>query len=321
MCTAMTYQTEHFYFGRTLDYDTTYGETVTVMPRRFPLSFRHGETLTEHYAMIGMAHVADGYPLYYDAINEKGLGMAGLNFVGNAQYASVSDDATCVAQYEFIAWVLSRCASLDAAKAALRTIRLVGTPFDYRYPTASLHWLIADKSGSVTVECTAQGFYVYDNPAGVLTNNPPFPEQMHHLDSFSHLTAHDPHPETADLHTFSRGRGGIGLPGDLTSQSRFVRAAFARRFGISEVGEQDSVGQFFRMMETVSQTRGCCLLENGKYEITLYTSCCDADAGIYYYTTYDNHRITAVDMHHEPLDSTRLVSYPLVTTQDIKYQN
>ena len=86
MCTAVTYKTGDFYFGRTLDYEFSYGEEVTVMPRHYPLKLRHLGTLERHYAVIGMAHVAEGYPLYYDAVNEKGLAMAGLNFVGNAHY-------------------------------------------------------------------------------------------------------------------------------------------------------------------------------------------------------------------------------------------
>ena len=89
MCTAATYQTKDFYFGRTLDYEFSYGEEIVVMPRRFPLNFRHIGEKAEHYAIIGMAHVAGGVPLFYDAINEKGLGMAGLNFVGNADYKSL----------------------------------------------------------------------------------------------------------------------------------------------------------------------------------------------------------------------------------------
>ena len=91
MCTAATYQTKDFYFGRTLDYEFSYGEEIAVMPRNYPLSFRHvAKKLDSHYAMIGMAHVADGYPLYYDAVNEKGVGMAGLNFVGNAAYQELA---------------------------------------------------------------------------------------------------------------------------------------------------------------------------------------------------------------------------------------
>ena len=141
MCTAAAFQTKDFYFGRTLDYECSYGECVTVTPRRYPFSFRHMGRLDAHYAMIGMAHVADGYPLYYDAVNEAGLGMAGLNFVGNAQYAEVQEGKENVAQFELIPWILGRCATVREARARLDALNLVGTPFSERYPAAQLHWL------------------------------------------------------------------------------------------------------------------------------------------------------------------------------------
>ena len=115
--------------------------------------------------------------------------------------------------------------------------------------------------------------------------------------------------------------GALGLPGDLSSPSRFVRAAFVRANARSERTEDANVSQFFHILTSVEQQRGCCELEGGKYEITLYTSCCNADKGIYYYTTYGNHQITAVDMHREDLDGTRLVRYPLVQGEKIAFQN
>ena len=81
MCTAATYQTKDFYMGRTLDYECSYGEEIVITPRHYPIEFRYAEKNENHYAIIGTAHIAEGYPLYYDAVNEKGLGMAGLNFV------------------------------------------------------------------------------------------------------------------------------------------------------------------------------------------------------------------------------------------------
>ena len=129
MCTAATYKSADFYMGRTLDYEFSYGEEITVMPRRYPLAFRHGGKTESHYAIIGMAHVADDYPLYYDAVNEKGLGMAGLNFVGNAVYAEPEEGKQNVAQYEFIPWLLSQCATLDEARSRLSKMNLTGTPF------------------------------------------------------------------------------------------------------------------------------------------------------------------------------------------------
>ena len=83
----------------------------------------------------------------------------------------------------------------------------------------------------------------------------------------------------------------------------------------------ESVSQFFHILNSVDQQRGCCDLGNGKYEITIYTSCCNTNRGIYYYTTYDNHQITAVDMYKENLDSDTLIKYPLIKEEQIKIQN
>lgn len=324
MCTAATYRTNDFYFGRTLDYDCSYGEEVTVTPRCYPLRFRALETLEQHYAMIGMAHVADGYPLYYDAVNEKGLGMAGLNFVGNAVYRKPNPDQDNVDTFEFIPWILSRCATVEEARTRLRRLNLTGWAFNAALPAAQLHWIIADKDGAIVVESVKDGLRVYDNSAGVLANNPPFDEQMFNLNNYMALSPCQPQNRFSsrlNLALYSRGMGALGLPGDLSSQSRFVRAAFVRLNSISGDSEEESVSQFFHILNSVDQQRGCCEVEPGVYEYTIYTSCCNADRGIYYYTTYDNHQISAVDLYRTDLDGTELVRYPLMIGEQIHFQN
>lgn len=324
MCTAATYKTKDFYMGRTLDYEFSYGEEITITPRNYPFKFRYTGEDSSHYAIIGMAHVTDDYPLYYDAVNEKGLGMAGLNFVGNAVYGEPVDGSKNVAQFEFIPWILSKCGNLDEARKALSTLNLVGTPYSDNFPAAKLHWIIADKSGAITVESVAEGLKIYDNPVGVLTNNPPFDRQMFMLNNYMHLSPKQPEnmsPENVGLETYSRGMGALGLPGDLSSASRFVRTAFVKTNSISGEGENDSVGQFFHILGSVDQQRGCCEVAEGKYEITIYTSCWNADKGIYYYTTYTNHQITAVDMNRENLDGTSLVRYRMIQEENILSQN
>ena len=208
MCTAATYKTKDFYMGRTLDYEFSYGEEITITPRNYPFKFRYTGEDSSHYAIIGMAHVTDDYPLYYDAVNEKGLGMAGLNFVGNAVYGEPVDGSKNVAQFEFIPWILSKCGNLDEARKALSTLNLVGTPYSDNFPAAKLHWIIADKSGAITVESVAEGLKIYDNPVGVLTNNPPFDRQMFMLNNYMHLSPKQPEnmfPENVGLETYSRG--------------------------------------------------------------------------------------------------------------------
>ena len=324
MCTAATYQTKGFYMGRTLDYEFSYGDEITVTPRHYEFQFRHMGSVSSHYAMIGMAHVAGDYPLYYDAMNEKGLGMAGLNFVGNADFQEVDDTSDNVAQFEFIPWILCQCATLEEAKKLLSRMNLVGTPFSPQLPTAQLHWLIADKTGSLTVECMADGLHIYDNPVGVLTNNPPFDKQLFHLNDFMHLSPKQPEntfSQDLNLQSYSRGMGALGLPGDLSSASRFVRVAFTKLNSRSGNSENESVSQFFHILGSVDQQRGCCEVADGKYEITLYTSCCSADTGIYYYTTYENHQISGVDMYRENLDGDTLTRYPLIYVEQIHMQN
>lgn len=324
MCTAATYKTKDFYFGRTLDHDFSYVEEVTVTPRNFCFRFHGLNPLKSHYAMIGMACVIDDYPLYYDAVNEKGLGIAGLNFVGNAEYKEKAEDKDNVAQFEFIPWILGQCASVEEAKALIARVNFVNVPFKEGMPLAELHWLIADAKEAITVEAVREGVLVYDNPVGVLTNNPPFREQMFFLNNYMNLSPREPENRFSDrlpLHTYCRGMGALGLPGDLSSGSRFVRTAFVKMNSVSGDSEAESVSQFFHILGSVDQQRGCNDLGDGKYEITTYTSCCNADKGIYYYTTYDNHQITAVDMHREQLDSTKLARYPLIQGEQIQMQN
>ena len=324
MCTAATYKTKDFYFGRTLDYEFSYGEEITVTPRNFVFRYSFMGTMEKHYAMIGIAHIEGEYPLYYDAVNEKGLGMAGLNFVGNADYKGEIAGKENVASFEFIPWILSQCATVQEAKNLLYKINLTDRNFNDKLPAAQLHWLIADRKEAITVESVKDGIMVYDNPAGVLTNNPPFKEQMFQLNNYMHLSTRSPQNHFSDklpLSVYGRGMGAIGLPGDLSSQSRFVRAAFVKMNAVSGDSENESVSQFFHILGSVDQQRGCCEVEDGKYEYTIYTGCCNADKGVYYYTTYDNHQITAVDMYKENLEGGHLITYPLIQGEQIKWQN
>ena len=139
-----------------------------------------------------------------------------------------------------------------------------------------------------------------------------------------HLSPKSPANSFSDklpLCTYSRGMGAMGLPGDLSSQSRFVRAAFVKMNSVSGDSESESVSQFFHILGSVDQQRGCCDVGEGKFEITIYTSCCNADKGIYYYTAYENHQITAVDMKKENLDGDTLSRYPLISREQINMQN
>ncbi len=324
MCTAATYMTKDFYFGRTLDLDFSYGDEIVIMPRRFSFHFREMGAMRSHYAMIGMAHVADGVPLYYEAVNEKGLAIAGLNFIGNAYYNESEDGKYNVAPFELIPWLLGQCATVGEAEGLIENLNLVNTPFNAELPPSELHWMIADGDGAVTLESTRSGIQVSKNEVGVLTNNPTFGEQMFQLNNYMYLSIGEPQNNFCSklpLKTYSNGMGAMGLPGDWSSQSRFVKAAFAKLNSVSGDSELESVSQFFHILGSVEQLRGCCSVGEGKYDITHYTSCCNTQKGIYYYTTYDNHQITAVNMHHVDLDGVRLTKYPPIQREQVWMQN
>lgn len=324
MCTAATYKTKNFYFGRTLDYEFSYGDEITITPRNYEFNFRIGKKIENHYAMIGMAHVVGDYPLYYDAINEKGLGIAGLNFVGNAYYNDCVEGKDNVAQFELIPWILCQCETVKEVRELLKNINITNEPFREKFPLAQLHWIIADKNEAITVESMKNGLKVYDNPIGVLTNNPPFDKQMFELNKYMNLSPKSPQNNFSNklnMEYYSRGMGAIGLPGDLSSQSRFVRVGFVKMNSVSGDDEKSSVSQFFHILNSVDQQRGCCDVGDGKYEITIYTSCCNASKGIYYYTTYNNHQITGVNMFKENLDGDKIIKYPVIEDGLVRWQN
>lgn len=324
MCTAATYKTKDHYFGRNLDLEYSYHETVTITPRNFPLCFRKVADLKQHYAMIGMAYVVNNYPLYYDATNEKGLSMAGLNFPGNADYKPEAEGKDNVAPFEFIPWILGQCAAISEVRERLAHINLVEINFNDDMPLAELHWMISDREEAITVECTKEGMKVYENPVGILTNNPGFDMQMFHLNNYMSLSTKPPvnnFSKELNLETYCCGMGAMGLPGDLSSMSRFVKAAFTKMNSVSGDSESESISQFFHILGAVFQQRGCVRMGKDKYEITVYSSCCNTDKGIYYYTTYENSQITGVDMYRENLNGNRLAMYPLVTGQHVRIQN
>lgn len=323
MCTAVTYKTKDHYFGRNLDLEYSYQETVTITPRNYPFAFRKAPPLSMHFAIIGMAMVSEGYPLYYDATNEYGLSMAGLNFPGNAVYQPEKQNMDNITPFELIPWILGQCKTVDEAEPMLKRLNPLNTSFSEQYPLSPLHWIIADADRALTAEPMADGLKIYENPIGILTNNPPFDYHMHNLKNYMNLTSAEPvnrFSPDIDLTPYSRGMGAMGLPGDLSSASRFVKAAFTKLNSRSGDTESDSVGQFFHILGSVEQQEGCVKVGSG-YEKTVYSSCCNADKGIYYYTSYENRQITGIAMHRENLEGSELFSYPLIRQQQIRMEN
>lgn len=301
MCTAISYNNNGHLFGRTLDLEISYNEKIIITPRNFPLKFRHESESENHFSIIGTGIIANNFPLYFDAMNEKGLSIAGLNFPESAYFESHKKDLINIATFEVIPYILGYCTNVSDAENLLNKINITNDDFNNEMKAATLHWIIADKEKAITLECTKSGMKIYENKMGVLTNEPEF--------SF--------HKTNAKL--FLKDKNSKNLPGDLSSSSRFIRAAFANMNSVSN-GE-NNISQFFHILDFVKQIKGLARFKNGKYEITQYSSCMDTENQIYYYNTYLNRQINAVSLNNAPLDSQSLISFNQNKGESIFFQN
>ena len=311
MCTAICYRKNSSYFGRNLDIERGYGEGVVITPRRYEFKFRCEKPIKSHYAIIGMATVVNGFPLYYDATNEKGLSMAGLSFPESAVYRQFEDGKDNVTPFELIPWVLSQCSHIGEARALLEKNNLVSICFSEQLPLSPLHWIISDKKHSIVAEPLKDGLKIYDNPFEILTNNPPFEYHFTNVSNYMGLStghASSRFEKSIPVKNYSHGMGALGLPGDYSSPSRFIRALFVKENSVSECTEKSNVNQFFHILNSVAMPRGCVQTARG-FEYTHYSSCCNVDRGIYYYTTYNNIEVTSVNMYDADLDLSHLYTY------------
>lgn len=297
MCTAISFLSKDHYFGRNLDLEYSYEEMITITPRNFPLSFCQKGTMESHYAFIGIAYIQNKYPLYYEATNEHGLSMAGLHFPDYTDYKPKHPLYDNITPFEFIPWILSQCKTVEKARTFLKHINLWNHNFSEELPLTPLHWMLADAKSSLVIECTKNGLDLYDNPTGIMTNTPTFDV---HLENLKNATT---------------------IPGNWSSASRFLRAVHVKQNSTHPPCESERVHQFFHILSSVEQPKG--INQNGKdlYKYTIYSSCCNTTKGIYYYRTYNNSQITAIDMSKENLDSHCLITYPLIKASQIRIQN
>ncbi len=293
MCTAITLFDDGL-FGRTFDYEKSFGQQVVITPRHFNFG-----GFASVYSIIGIATVAKGIPLYFDGMNECGLWGGALNFPDCAVYHPKTEGKINLASYELLAYILGRCKNVETAKEILRETNITPDSFSKELPSTALHWIFADGQSAVTVESVGDGLRVYDNILGVLTNSPDFSFHSTRLADFMTLGA--AHPENRltkyKLCAYSRGMGAIGLPGDFSSSSRFVRGVFIKE-NIKTFRGESRANKFFHLMDSLTVPYGCVRTAEGLPVVTIYTSCADRESGIYYYTTYSHRRICAVK--HDP---------------------
>ena len=324
MCTAISFtKNNEFLFGRTMDWFHSYGEGIIITPRNHQIKFKNAKNLNEHYAIIGMGIVCDDYPLYFDALNEKGLCVAALNFKDNAFYNNNSDNLENIASYELVLYILGHCDSTKKAAEMLKNLNITNDDFNADFSASPLHWIISDKRSSITVESVKEGLKIYNNTIGVLTNNPPFSFHLENIRQYMSLSNEQPKNYFSSnivLTPNSYGFGAIGLPGDMSSVSRFIRAAFIKENALCFEQKDININQFFHILSSVSQIKGI-TKNKDEYEYTIYSSCCDCEKGVYYYKTYDSNKIYAVSLQNEDLSGTKLICYVKNQSPEFEFLN
>ena len=324
MCTCINFKTKDNYFGRNLDLEYRFNEKVVITPRNYKFNLKNGTSITSKYSMIGMATVVSNYPLYAEATNEKGLSMAGLYFPKNACFFKEEDNKLNLSPYELIPYFLGLYSSISEIKKDITKLNITNTPFSKEMPVSDLHWMISNESECIVIEQMEDGLKVYNNPIGVLTNNPPFEYHLNNINNYSNLSPYNSEntfSNKINLNQYGQGMGAIGLPGDNSPASRFIRASFNKLNSKCEDDEKSSVTQFFHILDSVSMVQGTTITKENKNDITTYSCCINTSKGIYYYKTYTNNQIIAIKMSEKEKNNKYLSIFDLIEEQQIKYIN
>ncbi len=329
MCTGLALETKDglHLFGRNMDIEYSFNQSIIFIPRNFKcVNKSNKKELTTKYAVLGMGTIFDDYPTFADGMNENGLGCAGLNFPVYVSYSKEDiEGKTNIPVYNFLLWVLANFSSVEEVKEALKNANIVDIPISENIPNTTLHWMISDITGkSIVVEQTKEKLNVFDNNIGVLTNSPTFDWHVANLNQYVSLRYNQvPEFKLGDqsLTALGQGTGLVGLPGDFTPASRFVRVAFLRDAMIKNDKDSIDLIEFFHILNNVAMVRGSTRTIEEKSDLTQYTSCMCLEKGIYYYNTYENNQINAIDMNKENLDGNEIKTYKYNKTLSINHVN
>lgn len=291
-----------------MDLDYSLNEKIIIVPKEYPIKFKALDVINNHYALLGVGCLIDNYPLFADAINEYGLGFCALNFPFNCNYYELKENAINLAPYELCLYLLSKFKSVKEVLKELDNINVVNLDFSTDIKVTPLHFMISDKKESIVIETLKDGIKIYNNPYDILTNNPPFYYHKENIINYIHLDNLDSKNnlnKKMDFKPYSYGMNALGLPGDFSSSSRFVRGFFVKSFLDLN---SDMVIQFFKCLDSISMVKGCVktILD---YEYSRYTTCYDLNEKVLYYKTYFNYSIYRIDLFNEDINSSVIIYY------------
>ena len=276
MCTSLKYRT---CMGRNYDYEQSFDEEVRIIDE--------GE-FGNKYKIIGVAtgFIKD-FPLLYDGMNQHGLCISGLAFEGNAKYFNNSDDKNNIPSFRLPLEILGQFKNVGEAEKYLNSSNITNEAYSRQFPPSDMHWMICDKDRTIVVESTQDGLHVYKAKTGVLTNNPPYPNQLELAkDSLKMVGVKDDHSEYN-----SRGKETCGLSGDYTSFTRFAKLSYIKEQLEKSKNSFDDVNQTFHLLSSVEQIYGLTHVED-RFEYTIYSVVYDMENLKVYYKIYDEFNVS-----------------------------
>lgn len=329
MCSGLTLITKegNHLFGRNMDIEFQFGQSVGIIPRNFAYkNMATKETIKTKFAIVAMMTVMENHPLLADGMNEKGLAIAGLNFPGYSYLEKeMSDNKFNIPCHDFMLWILSNFETLEEVKDALPKVNLLDVQINDKTPNPTLHYLISDKSGkSIVFEKTKEGMKIFDNPVGVLGNNPTFDWHLTNLRQYISIDTKQPENikwSDLELKSLGQGSGGLGLPGDFSAPSRFVRIAAARHFAMENAKDSLTIADFFNILGHVAMIRGSVCTKGNLNDMTVYSSCMDLENSTYYYRTYDNPSLSAIKLNDSNLEGDSIKLFPYNNELTAKFEN
>ncbi len=301
--------------GRTVEFGINLDMSLAVVPRNISFVAKtpigKGMEYRSKYAAAGIYCFDD--PVLMDGINEKGLVAAAFYFSGYASYAKVTNQnrKKALSPIDFPHWILTQFATIDEVKEALSSVVIAPTIFkDWGKAPPPMHYIVYDRSGrSIVIEPVDGVLKVYENELGVITNSPTFDWQLTNLSNYINISPFNVDPHLLggfELSTFGQGTGMIGLPGDFTPPSRFVRAVFFSATAIPSKNSEEAVEQTFHILNQFDIPLGSAR-EQGRrkvyYDHTLLTSVKSPKALKYFFRSYQNQAIQFIDLHQFDLNA------------------
>lgn len=302
MCTAIGVKDNNkVIFGRNMDFSIELNPEIYIVPACYEWQNSKAKSKVKNkYKFIGTGQNIGGI-MFADGMNEFGLGVAALYFMGFADYKKeLNPNKTSIANYDLVNYLLGNFSSVKEIINNIQNINIVGIEDDLTKSIAPLHWMVIDEDDSIVIEVTMNGLQIFNNPVNVLTNSPDFTWHLTNLRNYLNLSNEQLESKKWDnlvLTPFGQGSGSFGLPGDYTSPSRFIRTSFIKNNTLIPTDDEEAINTCFNILKSTFITKGLVITSRNTYDYTQYTVFMNLKSLEYYISTYHNNEIKKVSLN------------------------